>query len=236
MNFVHLNVRSSYSIGYSILRIEDIFNKAREYGQKAVALTDMANLSGVPEFLRVAQKYPDIKPIIGLSMPMHVEESGFSLSAWFTFLAKDLDGYKGLVEISSSAINTDNYYKLYNFKCDDIWGILSQYSDHIICMCNISFLPSYLKAKDETPYDIERKTVEGRNYLLNKFKVFFGDDFYLEVLARDCNEDYLVKVDSIARLLGIKPVATNKIWSPFCHLTILKTLNLHTRIRIINYQ
>ena len=211
MEFVHLNVRSSYSIGYSILRIEDIFNKAREYGQKAVALTDMANLSGVPEFLRVAQKYPDIKPIIGLSMPMHVEESGFSLSAWFTFLAKDLDGYKGLVEISSSAINTDNYYKLYNFKCDDIWGILSQYSDHIICMCNISFLPSYLKAKDETPYDIERKTVEGRNYLLNKFKVFFGDDFYLEVLARDCNEDYLVKVDSIARLLGIKPVATNMV-------------------------
>ena len=92
MEFVHLNIRSSYSIGYSILRIEDIFDKAREYGQKAVALTDMATLSGVPEFLRVAQKYPDIKPIIGLSMPMNIKDSGYYMEAWFTFLAKDIDG------------------------------------------------------------------------------------------------------------------------------------------------
>ena len=46
MEFVHLNVRSSYSQEYSILKIKDIFSKAREFGHKAVALTDLGTLMG----------------------------------------------------------------------------------------------------------------------------------------------------------------------------------------------
>ena len=65
MDFVHLNVRSCYSQEYSILKIKDIFTKAREFGHKAVALTDLGTLLGITEFLDTAESYPEIKPIIG---------------------------------------------------------------------------------------------------------------------------------------------------------------------------
>ncbi len=210
MNFVHLNVRSSYSIGYSILRIEDIFDKAREFGQKAVALTDMATLSGVPEFLRVAQKYPDIKPIIGLSMPMSINDSGYYMEAWFTFLAKDIDGYKGLVRISSTAIKSD-FSKFDIFFCNDIWEILSEYKGHLICICNLSYWSSNLKEINDNSSDFERKNVEARNHVMYKIKDLLADDLYLEVLARDSEKDYLVKTEVIANHIGVKLVATNMV-------------------------
>lgn len=210
MEFVHLNVRSSYSIGYSILRIEDIFDKARECRQKAVALTDMATLSGVPEFLRVAQKYPDIKPIIGLSMPMNIGESGYHMEAWFTFLAKDIDGYKGLVRISSTAIKSD-FSKFDIFFCNDIWEILSEYKGHLICICNLSYWSSNLKEINDNSSDFERKNVEARNHVMYKIKDLLADDLYLEVLARDSEKDYLVKTEVIANHIGVKLVATNMV-------------------------
>ena len=65
MSFVHLHVHSQYSILDGASPIKSLFQKARKYGQPALALTDHGYMYGVKEFLRVAAEYPDVKPIVG---------------------------------------------------------------------------------------------------------------------------------------------------------------------------
>lgn len=209
MEFVHLNVRSSYSQEYSILKIKDIFSKAREFGHKAVALTDLGTLIGVTEFLNTAESYPEIKPIIGLSMPIELFESNHRLNTWFTFLAKDIDGYRGLVKLSS--------FK--EFDCDHIescrYGnlmkVLQEYKGHIICICNLSYYKGLLKGIQETNSDLLRSNINGRDYILTKLKGFLGDDLYLEVVSRQGHKDSMHRTMQIAKLHDIKVVATNMV-------------------------
>lgn len=67
MSFVHLNVRSHFSIGQSILRIEDLVERASTLGMPAVALTDDCNLFGAVPFVK-ACALRGIKPILGAAL------------------------------------------------------------------------------------------------------------------------------------------------------------------------
>ena len=64
MSFVHLHVRSEYSIIDSIVTIENLTQQAKEYKMNSVALTDRCNLFGMVKFYRAALKN-QLKPIIG---------------------------------------------------------------------------------------------------------------------------------------------------------------------------
>ena len=65
MSFVHLHVHTQYSILDGQASIAGLFERTQELGMPALAITDHGNMYGVKEFLKVAKKYPDIKPIIG---------------------------------------------------------------------------------------------------------------------------------------------------------------------------
>src|SRR5690606_30773595 len=53
--FVHLRVHSEFSVVDGIARIPDLVKKAVEYGQPALAITDLCNLYGFVKFYRSAQ-------------------------------------------------------------------------------------------------------------------------------------------------------------------------------------
>lgn len=103
-NYVPLNVRSSYSMGDSICRIPRLVRKARELALPAMALVD-ANMHGAKEFHdaclstneRNYGRLPPIKPIIGLAVGVRER----SVDAPLVLLAKNKDGYHGLVRIAS---------------------------------------------------------------------------------------------------------------------------------------
>ena len=94
MAFSHLHVHTTYSIGDGLCRIKDLFEEASRLGQRGLAITDHGVMSGVPEFLKTAKKYPEIKPVVGCEFLQ-----GFIL------LAKNLEGYHNLCRIASSFQN-----------------------------------------------------------------------------------------------------------------------------------
>lgn len=209
MDFVHLNVRSCYSQEYSILKIKDIFTKAREFGHKAVALTDLGTLLGITEFLDTAESYPEIKPIIGLSMPADIAESTMCFSTWFTFLAKDLVGYRGLVKIASSQKSCSEYPEFCTYS--KILETLADYRGHIICLCNLTYKSWLSKTNEETDSDILREPIQGRDYILKKLKNLLGEDLYLEAVPRQGHKDRILRTIKIAKMHDLKVVATNMV-------------------------
>ena len=50
--FTHLNIHSEYSIIDSIVKIDRLSEKARQYNYESIAITDSANLFGFLKFLR----------------------------------------------------------------------------------------------------------------------------------------------------------------------------------------
>jgi DNA polymerase-3 subunit alpha len=93
MSFVHLNVRSHFSIGRSILRIEDLVERAATLGMPAVALTD-DNLSGAVRFVKACAKH-GIKPILGARLRVGAAPPP-GLDDRIIVLARNAEGYANL--------------------------------------------------------------------------------------------------------------------------------------------
>lgn len=98
MAYAQLQIKTHYSQFGSIARIPELFERASEIGLNGLAITDFCEMGGVPEFLSVARKYPDIKPIIGCELPVKLRAEVESL---VTLLAKNQVGYYNLVQLSS---------------------------------------------------------------------------------------------------------------------------------------
>ena len=73
MDFAHLHVHTQYSILDGAAPISSLFARAKEYGQKAIAITDHGNMFGVKEFLNTSSKYPEVKPIVGCEVYVALE-------------------------------------------------------------------------------------------------------------------------------------------------------------------
>src|SRR3546814_7300082 len=71
--FVHLRVHSEFSVVDGLARIPDLVKKAAEYGQPAMALTDLSNLFGFIKFYKAARKN-GIKPIAGCDVWLENEQ------------------------------------------------------------------------------------------------------------------------------------------------------------------
>ena len=63
-DFVHLHVHSEYSLLDGACRIRELVSRAKEMGQKAVAITDHGVMYGAVDFYKECRAQ-GIKPIIG---------------------------------------------------------------------------------------------------------------------------------------------------------------------------
>lgn len=66
----NLSVKSDFSLGESMLKVDDIVNRAKELGLTSVALVDTMTVSGMVEFTSKAKK-AGIKPIVGCSLRVY---------------------------------------------------------------------------------------------------------------------------------------------------------------------
>ncbi|TAM34341.1 MAG: DNA polymerase III subunit alpha [Burkholderiaceae bacterium] len=62
--FVHLRVHSEFSVADGTVRIPELVEKVAEYGQPAVALTDLSNVFGLIKLYKAARK-AGVKPVAG---------------------------------------------------------------------------------------------------------------------------------------------------------------------------
>ena len=116
MSFVHLHCHSEYSLLDGANRIGDLVARAAELEQPALAITDHGNLHGAWEFQEKAKK-AGIKPIVGMEAYVapgdRRERSRIRVGgkAYYhlVLLAKNAEGYRNLVKLSSLAY-TEGFY------------------------------------------------------------------------------------------------------------------------------
>ena len=155
-----LEVKSSYSILSSLNLIDMLTEKAKSMGYFSLAITDSNNMFGVYEFYLSCIKN-GIKPIIG----MEVE----SINTRYILLAKNNNGYKNLIKISTIVSERDIDINDLNTYKDDIILIMpfSNFNEEIFNVFENSF--------------IGYSTIEERKLIdTTKRKVFINDVSYID--------------------------------------------------------
>ena len=92
----YLNVKSYYSFLSSTLSIDDIVSYAVNNKYDSIALTDDSNMCGCLEFINKCNR-KGIKPIVGMEVWVSFNED----KEKYILLAKDMDGYRNLMYITS---------------------------------------------------------------------------------------------------------------------------------------
>ena len=217
MSFVHLHVHTQYSILDGQASIGSLFERAKELEMPALAITDHGNMYGVKEFLKVAKKYPEIKPIIGceIYVTRHydhtIKDTAHRAYYHLILLAKNYTGYKNLMKICSTGHIEGMYYGKPRVSHE----IVEQHAEGLVCCsaCIAGEVPRAILAGD---MDAAEKAVAWH-------KKLFGDDFYLEVqqhkteipgLSQEVYERQLIANEGIFELAaktGTKVVATNDV-------------------------
>ena len=217
MSFVHRHVHTQYSILDGQASIGGLFERAKELGMPALAITDHGNMYGVKEFLKVAKKYPEIKPIIGCEIYVtrhydhKIKDKDHRGYYHLILLAKNYNGYKNLMKICSTGHIEGKYYDKPRVSHE----IVEQYAQDLVCCsaCIAGEIPRAIIAGD---MDAAVKAIEWH-------KRVFGEDFYLEVqqhkteIPGQSQEVYERQVIAnagiyeLAEKTGTKVVATNDV-------------------------
>ena len=217
MSFVHLHVHTQYSILDGQSAIGDLFARAKELEMPALAITDHGNMYGVKEFLKVAKKFPEVKPIIGCEIYVtrhydhRLKDKDHRSYYHLILLAKNYNGYKNLMKIVSTGHIEGKYYDKPRVSHE----IVEQYAQDLVCCsaCIAGEIPRAIIAGDMAA--AEKAVMWHKN--------IFGDDFYLEVQqhktlipgqSQEVYEHQLVANEGIFELAaktGTKVVATNDV-------------------------
>ncbi|MED1437143.1 DNA polymerase III subunit alpha [Aeribacillus composti] len=96
MPFVHLQVKSAYSLLTSAAGLDKLVRYAKKTGQTALALTDHHVMYGAISFYKICKEH-GIKPIFGLTATVIIKNEPYP----FVLLAKNNSGYRNLLKLSS---------------------------------------------------------------------------------------------------------------------------------------
>ena len=202
-DFVHLHVHTEYSILDGACKVEKIFPRLKEIGQKAIAITDHGNMFATLYFAEEAKK-AGIKSIIGCEFymceDMHEKgaTSGNGNFDHLILLCKNKQGYKNMI-----LLNSDAYVDGFYYKPRSDYKSLKAHHEGIICLsaCLAGKLPRLLLAGRYE--EAKRHAAE--------MKEIFGEDYYIELQDHGIKEQKQVNplLIKIAKELGIGVVATN---------------------------
>ena len=204
MSFVHLHMHTEFSLLDGAIKIKDLVKKVKENDMKAVAITDHGNMFGAINFYKEC-KAQGIKPIIGIEAYVaprsHLEKEGKidSEPNHLILLAKNNEGYKNLIKLTSISYTEGFYYKPRIDK-----ELLKKYSDGIICLSAC--------LAGEIPKKIVNNNIDGAKESIKEFIEIFGrENFYLEIQSNKLREQVLVnqKLMELSKEFNIGLVATN---------------------------
>lgn len=200
--YVPLHLHTEYSLLDGATMIKDLVKKAKAENMPAVAITDHGVMYGAVELTKTAKEIGGIKPIIGLETYIidgDIKDKQTKQPLYhLTLLARNLQGYRNLVKLCSTAQLHGFYYKPRINK-----ELLAQYREGLVVLsgCLGAELSQHLLKND----------VEKARESAAWYKDTFGEDYYIEVQDHGYPEDRKVNVHliQIARDLKIKLCATN---------------------------
>ncbi|MDO8676124.1 MAG: DNA polymerase III subunit alpha [Candidatus Azambacteria bacterium] len=205
--FTHLHVHSHYSLLDGMAKIDDLINRAKELGMKALALTDHGTIYGAVEFFQKAKK-AGIKPIIGCEMYVASGDmtdktpGNHNRRFHLTVLVKNKIGYKNLVQLITKA-NLEGFY--YKPRVDK--NLLRQYAEGLICLsgCRNSEISQLLSTNQ-----IEKAEATALEYQ----NIFGKNNFFIELqphFTDQKNPDIFLKTTELSKKLEIPLAATNDV-------------------------
>ena len=183
----------------------------------ALAITDHGNMYGVKEFLKVAKKFPEVKPIVGCEIYVtrhydhKLKDKDHRGYYHLILLAKNYNGYRNLMKIVSTGHIEGKYYDKPRVSHE----IVEKYSQDLIC-CSACIA-------GEVPRAVIAGDMEGAEKAIAWHKKVFGEDFYLEVQqhkteipgqSQEVYERQTVANEGLFELAaktGTKVVATNDV-------------------------
>jgi DNA polymerase-3 subunit alpha len=213
MAFVHLHNHTQYSLLDGACRIDRMIAKAKEMNMNAVAMTDHGNMFGTIEFYNKA-KGAGIKPLVGTEAYVvngsYDEQNKKGQTRYhLVLLAKNLNGYKNLIKLSSRSY-TKGFYRKPRMTKDD----LKKYSEDIIALsaCVQGEVPKNLFDEDrETGVITIREDKADAIKAINDYKDIFGDNFYIELQDHNLavEKKVMPELIKLARLTNTPMVVTN---------------------------
>ncbi len=204
-NFVHLHVHTQYSLLDGMIRLDDLFKKAKEFAMPAIAITDHGNMFGAVDFYKQAMKN-GIKPIIGCELyvaprsrfdktPSSIGESTRHLIV----LVKNMQGYKNLMKLTSAAHIEGFYYR-------------PRVDKDLLRECSEGLIASSACLHGEIASHIVRGNMEEAERAALDYQSIFGEDnFYLEIMENGIPDQAIANegLITLSRKLSIPLIATN---------------------------
>lgn len=204
-NFVHLHVHTQYSLLDGMIRLEDLFKKAREFAMPAVAITDHGNMFGAIDFYKQATAN-GIKPIIGCELyvaprsrfdktPSAIGEATRHL----VVLVKDMQGYKNLMKLTSLAHIEGFYYR-------------PRVDKELLRECSEGLIASSACLHGEIAAHIVRGNMDEARKAALEYRAIFGEDnFFLEIMENGLPEQKIANqgLIELSRELSLPLIATN---------------------------
>jgi DNA polymerase-3 subunit alpha len=175
MAYVSIHTHTEYSLLDGIIKVKDIFKRAKELGMKAVAITEHGNMSGTIKKYKLA-KAEGIKLLIGMELyvvdDMLVKEKG-DKRYHLVVIAKNIQGYKNLIKLASAAA-CDGFY--HRPRVDK--KLLTKYSDGLVCTSACM--------QNDIAQSVLREDLGNARKLIKGYMDMFGkDNFFLEVAGHN---------------------------------------------------
>ena len=205
MSFVHLHTHSEYSLLDGANRLTDLVHRAKEFEMPGLALTDHGCLFGAWAFHKLAKK-EGIKPIIGMEAYVAPgdrrdrSKAGQGERAYYhlVILARDMEGYKNLVKLSSIGYTEGFYHK-------------PRVDREVLAAHAGGLVVSSACLAGEVARHLSADNWEGAREAAGWYANLFEDRYYLEVQAHDSEgqSELNEKIFKLSEEMGLPVIATN---------------------------
>lgn len=206
-NFTHLHLHTVYSLLDGAIRIKDLIQHVKSLNMKSVAITDHGNMFGVMDFYAEAKQH-GIKPIIGSEFYVapgsrlekkNVDGVKDGQSYHLILLAKNMQGYKNLIKLSSKSY-LEGFYR----KPRIDYELLAQHSEGLIAT-------SACLAGEINRKILAQKNEEAQEIALHLQDIVGKGNFFLEIQNHGLPEQAIAAKGSydIHKKTGIPLVLTN---------------------------
>ena len=195
--FNHIKIHSQYSICEGALKISDLANYCKENKIRAAGLCDSNNLCGALEFSELIAK-SKTQPIIGSQINIKYKDN----SGKIPIFAKNLEGYKNLIKLSSKSFLEISDGEEPHCKVEDVEV---NHKGLILLSGSFDGLIGKLFSKNLT---------DEISSLLQRLKKTFNDNFYLEIQRHNDDGEKLFEkfLLNTSENLEIPIIATHEVF------------------------
>src|SRR5437764_803926 len=169
---VHLHVHSEYSLLDGACKIQGLVERAAEFGQPALGLTDHGVMNGSGELYKACKK-AGIKPILGLEAYL-VDDIRSEAVRYernhLTLLASTDEGFRNLTKLSSAGF-LEGYRR---GKANVDLDLLSRYSKDVIALTGCLQSRFCRRIVEDNP-------AEARSHVDDLLRIFSPENVYFEV-------------------------------------------------------